>query len=216
MSRKLQISVLLGLLLTLATGILVAEAQDGRPTPTPSSRPPGQDGGADSGTALDKSIRGSVYIDVNSDGVCVNSGVAGEGPVQFINIDFISSAGEKLVTLQSGEDGTYGMVGAGDSYWEVKADPDNTWVVTSQNPLYVPIGDDNPVQTDVNFCVQKVDTYVPPSTNPPVTYPPLLPEAGAAQQSGNAALLLIAITGMGLILLGAGLKVRERATARQR
>ena len=217
MSRKLQISVLLGLLLTLVTGILVAEAQDGRPTPTPSSRPPGQ-GTDDDDSALHKSIRGSVYIDVNSDGVCVNSGVAGEGPVQFINIDFTSSAGEKLVTLQSGENGTYGLVGAGDSYWEVKADPDNTWVVTSQNPLYVPIGDDNPVQTDVNFCVQKVDTYVPPTTNPPVTYSTstLLPEAGAAQQSGNAALLLVAITGMGLILLGAGLKVRERAAARQR
>ena len=217
MSRKLQISVLLGLLLTLVTGILVAEAQDNRPTPTPSSRPPGQDDGADSGSALDKSIRGSVYIDVNSDGVCVNSGVAGEGPVQYINIDFISSAGEKLVTLQSGEDGSYGMVGAGDSYWEVKADPDNTWVVTSQNPLYVPIGDDNPVQTGVDFCVQKVDTYAP-SANLPAAgqLPALLPEAGAAQTSGNAALLLLAITGMGLVLLGAGLKLRERVAARQR
>lgn len=213
MSRKLQISVLLGLLLTLVTGVLVAEAQDGRPTPTPSSRPPGQDDGA----ALNKSIRGSVYIDVNSDGVCVNSGVAGEVPVQYINIDFTSSAGEKLVTLQSGENGTYGMVGAGDSYWEVKADPDNTWVVTSQNPIYVPIGDDTPVQTGVDFCVQKVGTYVPPTNLPvvPVAPPALLPVAGAAHSASSSALLLVAIAGIGLILLGAGLKVRERAIARK-
>lgn len=207
MSQKLRISLLLGLLLTLITGVLTAEAQDTRPTPTPNAHP-------DAGN--NKSIRGSVYIDVNSDGVCVNSGVDGEVPVQYINIDFINSAGEKLVTLQSGENGTYGLVSAGDSYWEVVADPDNTWVVTSQNPLYVPIGDDTPVQTGVDFCVQKVDTYVPPTTLPIVSPPVLLPEAGAAQQSGNIALMLAAITGMGLVLLGTGLKMRERATARQR
>ena len=214
MSQKLRITLLLGLLLTLITGVLTAEAQTPpRPTPTPNATLTPND---HPDAANNKSIRGSVYIDVNSDGVCVNSGVAGEVPVPFINIDFISSAGEKLVTLQSGENGTYGMVNAGDSYWQVVADPDNTWVVTSQNPLYVPIGDDTPVQIGVDFCVQKVDTYVPPTTLPIVSPPVLLPEAGAAAQSGNMGLLLVAITGMGLVLIGAGLKVRERAAARQR
>ena len=219
MSQKLRISLLLGLLITLVTGVLTAEAQDApRPTPTPSVNSPGQDDPVDThpDAGNNKSIRGSVYIDVNSDGVCVNSGVDGEVPVQNINIDFISSAGENLVTLQSGENGTYGLVNAGDSYWEVVVDPDNTWIVTSQNPLYASISDDTPVQIGIDFCVQKVDAYMPPTTLPIVSPPVLLPEAGAAQQSGNIALMLVAITGMGLVLLGTGLKMRERAVARQR
>lgn len=217
MSQKLRISLLLGLLLTLITGVLTAEAQDApRPTPTPISRPPVQTGGTTTSGVPNKSIRGSVYIDMNSDGVCVNSGVAGEVPVQFINIDFVSSAGEKLATLQSGENGTYGFVDVGNSYWEVKADPDNTWVVTSQNPIYVPIGDDNPVQTGVDFCVQKADTYKKP-TSGTNSGSALLPEAGAAAQpTGSTALLFVAISGMGLVLLGAGLKLRDRAVVGNR
>ena len=214
MSQKLRISLLLGLLLTLITGVFTAEAQ-GRPTPTPEGKPPGQDDPSSTDDVPNKSIRGSVYIDVNSDGVCVNSGVEGEVPVQFINIDFTSSAGEKLATLQSGDNGTYGFADVGDSYWEVKADPDNTWVVTSQNPIFVPIGNDTPVQTGVDFCVQKVDTYRPP-TGGSGSGGVLLPEAGAAQPVGSTALLFVAISGMGLILLGAGLKLRERAVARNR
>lgn len=216
MSQKLRISLLLGLLLTLITGVLTAEAQDTpRPTPTPISKPPVQTGGT-TGDVPNKSIRGSVYIDVNSDGVCVNSGVAGEVPVQFINIDFTSSAGEKLATLQSGENGTYGFADVGDSYWEVKADPDNTWVVTSQNPIFVPIGNDNPTQTGVDFCVQKADTYKKPAAGGSGSGGVLLPEAGAAQPAGSMALLFVAVSGMGLVLLGAGLKLRERAVARNR
>lgn len=217
MSQKLRISLLLGLLLTLITGVFSAEAQ-GRPTPTAESRPPGQDDPSSTGDVPNKSIRGSVYIDLNSDGICVNSGVEGEVAVGNINIDFTSSAGEKLATLQSGDNGTYGFADVGDSYWEVKVDPDNTWVVTSQNPLFVPISNDTPVQTGVDFCVQKADTY----NRPPVDEAGsgagavLLPEAGSAQPEGSTALLFVAISGMGLILLGAGLKLRERAVARNR
>ena len=200
MSQKLRISLLLGLLFTLMAGVITAEAQ-GRPTPTP--------------TSVRGHISGVVYEDVNSDGVCVNSGVAGEEPLVNINIDFINSNGEKLVTLQSGEGGIYSLVQAGESYWEIHVDPDNTWRVTSENPLYVPIYADSLVQTDVNFCIQKADTYAPSTPLPIISPPALLPEAGASAQSGNIGLLLVAITGMGLVLLGTGLKARERAVARK-
>ncbi len=217
MAQKLKFSLLVGFLFTLMIGVLTAQAESDpavlsnieapRAQSTPEVTHPD--------ASNNPSIRGMVYTDVNSDGVCVNSGVEGEGPIENINIDFVSSAGDKIATLQSGEDGTYGLVQVGQSYWEVTVDPDNTWVVTSQNPIYVPIGEDTPVQTGVNFCIQKADTYqerpeLPIVSSSAAGSSTLLPEAGAAQSSGNTALVLLAMTGFGLLLFGVALKVKER------
>ncbi len=64
-----------------------------------------------------RTIRGGVYEDVNGDGRCVNTGVEGEGPVAGIDILFVSSDRETTVTLYTGDNGTYGLAGAGESIW---------------------------------------------------------------------------------------------------
>ncbi|MCA9929671.1 MAG: hypothetical protein KC419_14390, partial [Anaerolineales bacterium] len=44
------------------------------------------------------SIRGAIYEDVNGDGICVNSGVAGENPVAGVDIEFVSSDEAVVIT----------------------------------------------------------------------------------------------------------------------
>lgn len=58
-------------------------------------------------------IRGSVHLDVDGDGRCVNSGVAGEVAVPGIDLTFTSVDGTQFVTLYSGSNGTYGLPSAG-------------------------------------------------------------------------------------------------------
>lgn len=145
-------------------------------------------------------IRGGVYQDVNGDGACVNTGVAGEDPVAGVDIQFVSSDRATTVTLQSGENGTFGLAAAGQSIWEVTARPDaSRWIVTSENPLFVPVlPETGMVQTDVNFCVSQ-------GTNAII----VLPESGAAGQPNTLIVWLTAVAGLGLLLVGAGLEVRR-------
>lgn len=97
------------------------------------------------------SIRGGVYEDVDGDGQCT----AGVRPVPNVDIRF--ELWSPAVTLYTGSDGTYGLVGIGTGTWRVTVQPDpNEWSVTSANPLIVPVNlVDGLVQTDVNFCVQR-------------------------------------------------------------
>jgi hypothetical protein len=144
-------------------------------------------------------IRGGVYRDVNGDGRCVDTGTAGETPVPGVEIVFVSSDRATVVTLTTGEDGTYGLAAAGQSVWEVTARPDpSQWIVTSQNPLYVPVlPEPGLVQTNVNFCVGQ-------GTNAVI----VLPQAGGAANYGQVWLLVTAV--FGLVLLGAGTAVEWR------
>jgi len=163
-----------------------------------------------------RTIRGGVYQDVNGDGQCVNTGVEGEGPVEGIEIFFLSSDKETTVTLYSGENGTYGLAGAGESIWEVTARPDAAkWIVTSENPLYVPVLPESPIQTDVNFCVSQIGAGgVVGSTNAVIVLPsPLLPESGAAATTNNwqSFVLLTAVAGLVLLAVGGGLEWRRRS-----
>jgi hypothetical protein len=193
MPRKTTIAVLLGLLLSLA--VTAVYAQDGPgPWPTPTNVPVDVYG----------TVRGFVYLDVNGDGKCVNTGVAGETPVEGIPIEFVSSDEKTVITNTSAANGAYELAGAGQSYWRVTAKPDAAWVVTSENPLYAPVYPDNLAATDVNFCVQKAGTAVfalASPVNATVSGDYILPEAGAAQ---NSALLWPFLLGIGLILFGAG------------
>jgi hypothetical protein len=140
-------------------------------------------------------IQGVVYEDVDGNGRCVDTGVPGEGPVEGVDIEFVSSDRQTIITLYSGPGGIFGLFAAGHSYWEVRARPGPEWVVTSENPLYAPIYADSLVQTGVNFCVRKADQV-----------PVVLPVAG--QTNAGWLTAVAALIGFGFI--GSGLVIGHR------
>lgn len=156
------------------------------------------------------SIRGGVYKDVNGDGRCVNTGVADEVGVPNVEIVFTSSDKATVVTLTTGSDGTYGLVAAGQSIWEVTARPDATkWVVTSKNPLFVPVlPDPGLVQTDINFCVsQGTNGVITQGTNAVIV---ILPQSGAAATNWQLWVMVTAVAGIILFGTGSLLEIRRR------
>jgi uncharacterized protein YkwD len=100
-------------------------------------------------------IRGSVYLDVNRDGRCVNTNVPGEVPVPNIDLTFATIIGDQKATLYSGSNGTYGLPSVGQGTWIVTAVPNPAqWTVTSANPIQVKLSESNGlIQLNVNFCV---------------------------------------------------------------
>jgi len=217
MSRKSQFSFILGLVLILLASMSydgVSAQGEATPTntprPTPTNIAPPTSPPTSVETTNRGSIRGMVYVDANGDGKCVNTGLASETPVAGVTLEFVSSDEKTVITQTSAENGGYELAGAGESYWRVTAQPAAEWMVTSQNPLYVPIYADTPLALDVNFCVQKI-TAVPlplPQTLPAVTNTSnLLPESGAP---ANTASLWLALAGLALVILGAGLYWREK------
>ena len=151
-------------------------------------------------------ITGAVYLDVNGDGKCIDTGVEGEVPVEGVTIEFVSSDEATVVTLTTANDGTYGLADAGESYWRVTAKPDAAkYIVTSENPLYAPVYPDTGlVQTDNNFCVSDGTTF----GNAVI----ILPESGAAAANNSAMVVWItAVIGLALIAVGITLEVKRRA-----
>ena len=177
MKKALQISIPLFLLLSLASSVLAQQPQRG-------------------------SIRGAVYEDVDGDGKCIGTGVEGEGPVVGINVEFVSSDEATVVTLQTGDDGTYGLVAAGFSYWGVTVKPDENWVVTSEETIYVPVFEDSPLQTDVNFCIQNVKNVKT-----------ILPVSGGAASTMGWITVVIGLIGISLITIGLGMEWWRRQSA---
>jgi hypothetical protein len=197
MVRKLTVSILLTLLMCLAGSI--AYAQDG-PRPTPTNIPRESSSSAAKGT-----VRGYVYVDVNGDGQCVNTGVAGEEPAAGIPVEFVSSNEQYVFTHTSGKQGDYELAAAGQSNWRVTAKPDSEWVVTSENPQYALVSKDNLAATDVNFCIGKGvatgGTAVYPMIQPIVSAEnAVLPEAGAP--AAPTTTLLPLFLGLALIAFG--------------
>jgi hypothetical protein len=143
-------------------------------------------------------IRGVVYEDVDGDGQCVDTGVAGEEPITDVNIEFVSSDGETEITLYTGSDGSYGLAAAGESNWAVTVQPGPEWVVTSEETLYAPVYEDSLVQTGINFCLQRGERAVI-----------ILPASGAASNAGAGWTILAIIFAMGLIVTGLGLEWRR-------
>lgn len=221
MSRKLAISVVLSIFIgvMLLTTVSVTYAQDGpRPTPTdivpvtppPETTPePTSESGGSSSNQLGN-VRGFIYIDVNGDGQCMNTGVAGEDPAAGIPVEFVSSDEKHVITHTSGENGDYELAGAGHSNWRVTAKPGADWVVTSENPQYGLVAKDHLSATDVNFCVSKGGvTAVYPMIAPlsasdvPADGTYVLPEAGAPAATPTTTLWPI-LFGLSLIILGLG------------
>lgn len=149
-------------------------------------------------------LAGAVYTDVNGDGICVGTGVAGENPVPGVEIVFVSSDKATVLSLTTGSDGTYGLAAAGQSIWEVTARPDaSKWIVTSRNPLYVPVlPETGLVQTDVNFCIRQG------GTNAVI----VLPQSGAAATNNplQTGVAITAVSGVLILLVGAALEWRRR------
>ena len=155
-------------------------------------------------------ITGAVYLDVNGDGRCIDTGVTGEVPVEGVTIEFVSSDEATVVTLTTAKDGTYGLADAGESYWRVTAKPDATkYVVTSENPRYAPVyPDTGMVQTGNNFCVSDGTTIVG-GVNAVI----ILPESGAAATQNNHAVVWVtAVFGLALIGLGLTLEIKRRTS----
>ena len=179
MKKVLSTTVFIVLILALAFG--VAQAQENRGT-----------------------IQGVVYQDVNGDGVCVDTGVQGEGPVENVDVEFVSSDEETIIILYTDIHGKYGLYAAGQSYWRVTAKANADWVVTSENPLYAPLDNDNRAVTDVNFCVQKANAIITGSAAV------ILPESGAAH---NNLTTIALFTGLAFTLAGLALEWRRRQQA---
>lgn len=202
MSRKIIVSLTVVFLMSL----MVSVAQAQRPTPTDLTPVPPETTPEPASSNKLGTVRGFVYLDVNGDGRCVNTGVVGEEAVVGIPVEFVSSDEKHTITNTSAINGAYELAGAGLSYWRVTAKPDNNWVVTSQNPLYAPVTEENLAAVDVNFCVAKAGTAVYPLIAPVYTVPTtgdyFLPESGAAAPTPVNATLWLALLGLAFIAVG--------------
>ncbi len=192
--------------LLLWAGFMPAtQAQTPRPTPTvpvpvtdtPEPVPAPAQPSASSGTH--GSIQGAVYKDVNGDGQCVGTGVAGEDPIAGVDVEFVSDDKQTVLTLYTGDDGRYGLAAAGFSYWAVTVKPSADWVVTSEATLNALVSADHRAATDINFCLQGAKTA-----------PVLLPASGGQHPAHLLNWLLV----VGLMLVAAGvIMIRRQRTA---
>ena len=188
MSRTIRAILLSIILLALIVG--AAQAYQGEPEPEVGK----------SGTGNRGSIRGTVYEDRNADGKCVGTGEPG---LPGVTIEFVSTDGEAVVYLGSGDDGTYGLVAAGLGTWTVTAKAPEGWTVTSQNPIEAFLDTDRNLLLGVDFCVVRVTAIAGDG----VTGVVVLPESGAA---ASPALIAALISGSSLMVAGAGLEWRRR------
>ncbi|MCA9936802.1 MAG: hypothetical protein H6662_08995 [Ardenticatenaceae bacterium] len=175
MKKSFAVTVVLILLLGLFAGVIQAQE-------------PGQPRGT---------IMGVIYEDVDGDGRCVDTGVAGEVPVANIDVEFVSSDEKTVLTMYSSADGAFGLYAAGFSYWKLTAKPTADWVVTSENPIYAPVDAQSPAINGLFFCVQKASqarVYLPTSGDP----------------VGAGVLMATAVSGLGLVFAGITLEIRRR------
>lgn len=177
MRKKLFISLLVVLLFTMVAGLSIVSAQ-----------------------TTSGAIRGTVYKDLDANGVCVGTGE----PVQSgIPVEFVSADGNALV-LDSGDDGTYGLVAAGLGTWRVTVKPGSGWLVTSEQTRQVTIGTDNPEANNVDFCVAQV------TASTETAGAVVLPASGA---SISPFLLIVAVTGLVFLTTGAVLLLKGHRAA---
>ncbi|MFZ0544938.1 MAG: hypothetical protein WAM60_05850 [Candidatus Promineifilaceae bacterium] len=203
MSRKVRLSLSLAMILALFASVVYAQQGEPTPRPTPTNVPPGESGSpppAVQGDETKGSIRGTVYDDKNADGSCSEDPVLVGVPIKFVSNDL-----DTTVYLQSGDNGTYGLVAAGLGTWMVSAEPGAGMIVTSKNPLQVFIDQGSRLATGVNFCVAKGST-----TGNSGTGSVILPTAGSAVAP---TFIVVSLFGLGLVLAGAGIEWRRRRCA---
>jgi hypothetical protein len=190
------------MVLTLFVGVVQAQEGQGTPRPTPTNVPPEGNGSPPTeieGQTSRGSIRGTVYNDQNADGICST-----EPALAGVPIKFVSSRGDTSVYLQSGANGTYGLVAAGLGTWTVTAEPGAGMIVTSKNPLQAFIDQGSNLVLGVDFCVAKGSASGSSGSG---TGSVILPTAGAAVAPS---LVVAGLSGIGLILAGAGVEFSRR------
>jgi hypothetical protein len=177
MRQKVFVSLLLVLLIIMVSSLSIASAQ------------------------TSGAIRGTVYKDLDANGVCVGTG----DPVQSgIPVEFVSADGNALV-LNSGDDGSYGLVAAGLGTWQVTVKPGTGWMVTSEQTRQVTISTTNPAANNVDFCVAQV------TASTETAGAVVLPASGALI---SPSLLIVGVTGLVFLAAGAVLLLKgRRATA---
>ncbi|MBK9049956.1 MAG: hypothetical protein IPL78_03250 [Chloroflexi bacterium] len=148
-----------------------------------------------SGGQSNGSIRGTVYEDKNNDGKCVDQN---EPALPGIVIRFVSNDGATTVFLESGADGSYGLVAAGLGTWQVSAVPPAGYSVSSAATQSAFISAEQPVALGVNFCVRKGAAAAPG--------PSVLPASGTLVAPS---ILALTLTGFGFILVGLTLQWRQ-------
>jgi hypothetical protein len=176
MLRKVLIIFVVVLLLVVATTIVYGQTSSG-------------------------TIAGTVYHDQNADGVCVGTGEPG---LAGVPIDFVSDDGF-TISLQSGTDGTYGLVAVGFGRWRVTARPGTGFTVTSQQTIEVILSAEQSVASAVDFCVAQGTV----STGGGGAV--VLPESGAAV---SPSLVAVGVFGVLFLALGSMLVYRGRRAIR--
>lgn len=129
-------------------------------TPPASATQPPTTGGSPQSNG---SIRGTVFEDKNNDGKCTGQG---EPTLAGIVIQFVSNDGQTTVFLESGSDGSFGLVAAGLGTWSVKAVPPAGYSVSSAETRSVVLSETQRVATGVDFCIRKGAAAPGPSVLP--------------------------------------------------
>jgi hypothetical protein len=138
-------------------------------------------------------ISGTVYRDINANGICVNEGeprVAANIPMELVSDD----VGE-LLRITTAADGSYAYTTDALGLWSVTVVPGENWRVTSQQTLEVVLSTDSLNATGIDFCIIEIEQS---SGGGGTT----LPESGAPVAP---ALLIASVIGFILIAAGASL-----------
>jgi hypothetical protein len=152
---------------------------------------------ATSAFAQTSTIRGTVRLDTNSDGICADG-----APVEGITVNFKNETGTEDLYLQSGQDGTYGLVEVGYSNWTVTIQPNADWTATSAKSATASVWPETMAVTGIDFCVVKTADYKKTAST-------VLPQSGAAL-GGAVPFWIAMLFGAGLIVSGTGLELRRR------
>lgn len=139
---------------------------------------------------LEGSISGTVYRDINANGICADEGeprVAANIPLELVNDD-----NGELFRTNTEADGTYFTSTATFGLWRVTVIPGQGWRITSQQTLEVVLTEDNPDANAVDFCIIEIEQS-------PGDTEATLPESGT-----SLAPALIIAAAFGFILMAAG------------
>lgn len=141
-------------------------------------------------------IRGTVFRDVNENGLCSaeSEAVLADIPLEIINDD----TGE-FIRYTTAPDGTYAHTTPDLGIWRVTVVPGSQWRVTSQQTIEVTLTPDSPDAAGIDFCIVEIET----NQENPVT----LPESGAFIAPP---LLVAGLFGLALIILGGALLLGRR------
>ncbi|MDX1418064.1 MAG: SdrD B-like domain-containing protein [Candidatus Promineifilaceae bacterium] len=137
------------------------------------------------------SIRGTVYRDINENGICSTEG---EARVGDIAVELVNDDTPELQRTLTAPDGTYLLANASLGLWRVTVVPGTGWRISSAQTREVTLTADQPDAIEVDFCIVQLEDPNNGGTT--------LPESGAFIAPP---LVLIAIAGLLLMTIGAGL-----------